>query len=192
MAEIGFEWLDGDDAEMLSEFAAPLVRDTYPYVDTELVERFIDENLSPDNIRRFMSEGQRYAYVVSEDVKTGFIAYSLDEGTFAIDKLYLGKESRGKGIGTKTMEALLEMAKTEKCGTVKLVVNEMNTVAVRLYTKMGFVSTGYAKEYYAPSLRMVKDIRNMYIRFLRIVIKSNTPRNTLIIQNSSHNNRCYD
>ncbi|MCQ2071045.1 MAG: GNAT family N-acetyltransferase, partial [archaeon] len=146
------------DTEGLSEFSEPLIMDTYAHLERSLVVNFYKDNLLPHRIKALMSEGHRYAYILFDGERAGFLSYYLEEETFFIDKLYLRTAFQRKGIGTATIDALVRMAKDEGCIKVELVANETNTPAINLYTKMGFVVTEHVKRYCSPTMNMVKTL----------------------------------
>lgn len=60
-----------------------------------------------------------------------------DIKTIYIDDLCVLEGIRGKGIGTKLYEAVLELAKREKCYNVTLNVWSLNESAMKFYEKCG-------------------------------------------------------
>lgn len=55
---------------------------------------------------------------------------------------------RGKGIGTKIVEALIEEGKNKNISGMTLEVRKSNLVAQNLYKKLGFVYSGIRPSYY--------------------------------------------
>jgi ribosomal protein S18 acetylase RimI-like enzyme len=55
-----------------------------------------------------------------------------------IDELYLEKEHRGKGIGRKVVEYVIEEAKKMNIAALHLEVEHQNITAAELYRKFGF------------------------------------------------------
>lgn len=74
--------------------------------------------------RLFSSEERGYGYV-SDDIPELGIA--------------LVKEARGKGLGTKLMNLIIEEAKRNGYKSLSLSVDVANTNAVNLYRKFGFI-----------------------------------------------------
>ena len=80
--------------------------------------------------RLFSSEERGYGYV-SDDIPELGIA--------------LVKEARGKGLGTKLMNSIIEEAKRNGYKSLSLSVDVANTNAVNLYRKFGFIELGGEK-----------------------------------------------
>lgn len=59
-----------------------------------------------------------------------------------ITGLYIGKEFRGLGLGTKLLKSAIEHIRTKNPHRIELTVDKDNTVANKLYKSVGFVSTG--------------------------------------------------
>ena len=58
-----------------------------------------------------------------------------------VDNVFVDENYRNKGLGTKLMEFVLELAKAEGVDSVELVVNSDNESAKRVYEKVGFEPT---------------------------------------------------
>lgn len=72
-----------------------------------------------------------------------------DEGH--ITNIAVHPEFRGAGIGSLLMEALIDIAYDSGITGMTLEVRRSNTVAIALYSKYGFVSSGLRKAYYADN-----------------------------------------
>ena len=55
-----------------------------------------------------------------------------------LDQLFITLEYRKKGIGTKILESIKEIAKTKGCTDLYLTVNQENENAIKVYEKFGF------------------------------------------------------
>ena len=55
-----------------------------------------------------------------------------------IDAICVDERYRGKGIGTKILENIKEIAKTKGCTDLYLTVNQENENAIKVYEKFGF------------------------------------------------------
>ena len=58
------------------------------------------------------------------------------------------KNKRNAGIGTKLLESLIRLAKSQKMSSITLEVNEKNIPAINLYKKFQFEQVGIRKKYY--------------------------------------------
>lgn len=73
----------------------------------------------------------------------------LDEGH--ITNVAVHKEYRGKKIGDKLVQALVELCKDNNIESMTLEVRVSNIVAQNLYKKYGFKMAGIRKEYYSDN-----------------------------------------
>lgn len=71
-----------------------------------------------------------------------------------IDNVKVSKNHQRKGVGTTLMEEAIKIAKNRKVDSIELVVNSDNTIAKRLYKKVGFKKTD--KEYFRLILNKKK------------------------------------
>ncbi|MCS3916687.1 ribosomal-protein-alanine N-acetyltransferase [Caldanaerobacter subterraneus subsp. tengcongensis MB4] len=89
-------------------------------------------------------------YIVAE-VDKKVVGYAgfwvvLDEGH--ITNIAVHPEYRGKGIGSRLMEGLIDLAKKNGITSMTLEVRESNLVAQNLYKKFGFKVLGRREGYY--------------------------------------------
>ena len=54
-----------------------------------------------------------------------------------IDAMIVDEDMRGKGIGTKLLEHVIDLAEENNCTGIRLTVNEENDSARKLYEKVG-------------------------------------------------------
>ena len=57
-------------------------------------------------------------------------------------------DKRNLGIGSILLVNLIQLANTYDCTSIFLEVNELNTAAIHLYEKYGFIRIGLRKKYY--------------------------------------------
>lgn len=86
----------------------------------------------------FIEQKKIAGYIIFEKV--------LDEGH--ITNLAVSKEYQRKGIASRLINKILDMARQEKIKQVFLEVRESNEAARKLYSKFGFVEIGKRKSYY--------------------------------------------
>ena len=140
----GFELriIGKEDAEELSELAYPLFREVYSDVPREVVDKFLDECQSPESIREQIGSGMVYAYVIVNGERVGYISYGIENGDMYLSKLYMFKEHRGSGIGSKVFDYLENLARSRGVTRIHLETNCRNEGALRFYERHGFVRTG--------------------------------------------------
>lgn len=71
-----------------------------------------------------------------------------------IDNVQVNKNQRRRGLGTTLMNEAIKIAKNRNVDSIELVVNSDNTIAKRLYEKVGFEKTN--KEHYRIILNKKK------------------------------------
>ena len=71
---------------------------------------------------------------------TYFYAYYTWIGkSMYMDDLYVKQDYRGKGIGTKLINKVIEKAKTDKCNKLRWQVAEWNKPAIDFYKNLGAI-----------------------------------------------------
>ncbi len=95
-----------------------------------------------------MKVEQHYFHILVVEDETGkiigfattFIAwYSWLGKSLYLDDLYIIEKYRGIGLGSKLMDAIIELAKEKRCKKVKWMVSKWNTEAIEFYKKKGAV-----------------------------------------------------
>jgi ribosomal protein S18 acetylase RimI-like enzyme len=77
---------------------------------------------------------------------------TISPGQLLMDGIAVHSDMRGKGIGTRLLQAVFEFARENKFSSVRLEVVDTNPGARRLYERMGFVET---KRERVPFLRNI-------------------------------------
>jgi ribosomal protein S18 acetylase RimI-like enzyme len=132
------------DEAVLAEFMRQLRED-----DPE--EGAFDEARSRPALRRLLVDpsvgrawllrldGQSVGYVVLT------FGFSLEYGgrDAFIDELFVARRFRGRGVGTKTLELVIDEARKLDAAILLLEVTQSNDHAKRLYRKVGFADRGH-------------------------------------------------
>ena len=85
---------------------------------------------------------------IENNISIGYLEYSLIYDRIEIDNIFVEKEHRGKGIGTKLLEYIINYSKNNKIINITLEVRASNTIAQNLYKKKGFIEVAIRKYYY--------------------------------------------
>lgn len=88
-----------------------------------------------------------FVALIDEVIVGVSLAFPTMEQTFCIHKIFVAKELRSQGIGTKLMRALLDKIDNSKALSF-LTVDPRNQNALKMYEKLGFVDRKFIKEYY--------------------------------------------
>ncbi|HAA2534742.1 GNAT family N-acetyltransferase [Listeria monocytogenes] len=104
---------------------------------------------SQDSFNKLLYDGittpNEYLYSIISGEKIGYIWFHVDEtrsGKHAfIYDFVIFEAFRGKGFGTKTLEALYALAKEMQITKIELHVFAHNQTAIGLYNKVGFQNT---------------------------------------------------
>lgn len=98
-------------------------------------------------------------YIIDNEV-IATLKYSLIYERMEIDNIFVNVEYRGKGIATKLMKYLINMAYSKKVDNITLEVRKSNNIAIHLYTKFGFEEVAIRKYYYGDedAILMIKKV----------------------------------
>jgi len=104
----------------------------------------------PWSVVSIIHEIEHSIFLVAMDLADNIVGYVsmrhiMDEGH--INNIAVSKEYRNQGIGSKLMDALLEIAQPN-IKALTLEVRASNKNAIYLYQKYGFIIEGYRKNYY--------------------------------------------
>ena len=97
-----------------------------------MVENFQSENAIKNQIA---NEHYTYYYIIKNNEKAGYFGLSDKEGYLFLSKIYISKEFRHKGLGTKAFEKIKKIAGGRK---IRLTVNKQNINSINAYKKWGF------------------------------------------------------
>lgn len=97
-----------------------------------------------------LTKNKMAIYIVAKEneniIGYGGMWHVINEGH--ITNVAVKKEYRGKGIGSKIIEALINIAKEKEMIGITLEVRTSNNIAQSIYKKNGFIMEGIRKEYY--------------------------------------------
>jgi RimJ/RimL family protein N-acetyltransferase len=153
-----------EDAPELSEYLHPIWHEVFdPLMPWDEAEYIFRAWTTPDAIVRAMSEGYEFGYVMHEGQSLGLYSYRIQEdGRFYINKLYLEKGSRGKGLGSAAIAKMFDIARSNGCHEAYLNVYYRNETAIKAYERAGMtgyrykesIGGGYYRDDYIMSVRL--------------------------------------
>ena len=144
---------DEDLAQRISGLAYRIWHECYEGVVThEQVDYMLNSYHSPDAILEEMAEGYEYIVLRDSGKDIGYCGFHNEGDRIYIGKLYLLKEYRGKGYGSRMFDIIDRYAKANGVDKEYLRVNKGNPT-VDIYKKKGFII----------SEAVVKDIGNGFV-----------------------------
>lgn len=90
----------------------------------------------------------RIALVIEEEQVVGFIVARALGEEWEIENVAVAGQARRRGLGTRLLGELLDLARNSGARAVFLEVRESNLAARALYEKWAFVESGRRKGYY--------------------------------------------
>ncbi len=122
----------------LSAVATAIVRDYYdPLLGKAQNDYMLEKFQSEHAIAEQLAEGYRYYLVRDEGRDAGFMGFYPKPGSMYLSKLYLDRDSRGRGLGRRMLDFVVSQARAENLPAVTLNVNKYNDT-VQIYEAMGF------------------------------------------------------
>src|SRR4051812_49086781 len=95
------------------------------------------------------TDWRRIALAIEETEKLqGFLVAQTVGGEWEIENVAIAADARRRGLGTRLVGALLDMARAHGATAVFLEVRESNHAARALYGKWAFLESGRRKGYY--------------------------------------------
>ena len=93
-------------------------------------------------------ENSRFFVAIIKNEVLGYIGANNVLGEVYIDNIAVFSNFRGLGVATTLLNHLISVSKEENCDLVTLEVRESNTIARKLYEKLGFKNVGVRKNFY--------------------------------------------
>lgn len=101
---------------------------------------FVRKFQTVDAIQQQIKNGYEYYILYNEEETVGYLGIQIgfSEPKMVLSKLYIRKDFRGLGFGTKAMEFIVNRANEIKVERIMLIVNRKNENAINLYKKHKF------------------------------------------------------
>ena len=84
--------------------------------------------------------------IYNNDIPVGFVMYGIeprDNNEYWIDRFMIDEKYQKNGYGKKALEIIIEKIKQDKThNKIKISTNPENSIAIKLYKKLGFYDTG--------------------------------------------------
>lgn len=101
-----------------------------------MVENFQSETAINKQIA---TDNYTYFYINYNKENIGYIGLSTKKDYLFLSKLYIKKDFRHKGLGTKSFDFIKEFTKNNNYNKIILTVNKYNSNTIAAYKKWGFI-----------------------------------------------------
>jgi ribosomal protein S18 acetylase RimI-like enzyme len=127
------------DFKTIAELSSIIWKEHYTdIIGYRQVNYMLKKYQSVEAIKDQIEEGALYYLITHQGSTVGYLSYYKKADCLFLSKIYILKESRGKGIGKKAMHYLETTAKHLGYKTLSLTVNKNNKETIKAYEKMGF------------------------------------------------------
>jgi O-acetyl-ADP-ribose deacetylase len=133
-----------DDMETTARLASTIWNEHYvPIIGKDQVTYMVDKFQSVEAIASQIKEADFEYYIIDHAFEpSGYIAIKPSGNELFLSKFYVLEHKRGKGLGKKGMEFILQRAKAHNAGCISLTVNKENSNSIKAYERMGFKNLG--------------------------------------------------
>ena len=140
------------DLNLLREIAVGTFTESFSDQNSEEdMQLYLEQNLSLDKLEREMSDTFSVFYLgYYNTVAVAYLKLNFDKSqtethkadSLEIERIYVRKEYKGRGIGKQFLGKAIEIAKKANLKNICLGVWEKNTEAIAFYRKHGFIAIG--------------------------------------------------
>lgn len=108
-----------------------------PIIGQEQVDYMLEKMYNKENLTLQIDVNKHQFYLIQDDNRClGFVSVStVNEKDYFLHKFYIHQHESNKGIGTDTLNALIQLIKPQ---TLTLTVNRQNYKSINFYFKNGF------------------------------------------------------
>lgn len=117
----------------------------------EIEKTFFDLKTNQSMLDSFDSENLYYFVMFLNDEIVGFLECSIVLDEAELFEIAIKKEFQGQKLSIELMNYFIDFCKEKNVSTIFLEVNTINSKAISLYEKFGFVRYGLRKKYYGDN-----------------------------------------
>lgn len=110
-----------------------------PIIGQSQVDYMLGKFQSEDAVREQIIEGYSYFIIKNDGKNCGYVAIQPQGDKLFLSKFYIHSNFRGKGLGRKTFDFVVEFARKLNLPKIKLTVNKYNDNSVAVYKKLGLI-----------------------------------------------------
>lgn len=127
------------EAREISKMANEIWHEYFPdIIGIKQTDYMIMKFQTEKKILEQMNTGYQYGFIFEKHEKIGYFAVNPEKDSLFISKIYIYKQFRGKGLGSRSIREILDIGKTLNMRRAYLTVNVNNSTACRTYEKNGF------------------------------------------------------
>lgn len=133
-----------NDIKIIEDLAYKIIPEFYSgIIPNEHNYFFVKKFQSANAILEQMKNGSEYYMLKIDNISIGYFGINIDteKQLMVLSKLYILKEHRAKGYGTKSLNFIIRRANDLGIIKIVLTVNKENENSIRLYQKNGFAIT---------------------------------------------------
>jgi len=141
-----------EDLNLLKDLGNKTFYETYAsMVSPETLDTYLKKSFSEERISDELNKtGSKFYFVYSDNELAGYLKINTapdqtsinDPESVEIERIYIKKEFKGKGLGKQLMNYAIKTAQVSGKRYIWLGVWEKNPDAVSFYTRMGFRTVG--------------------------------------------------
>ena len=137
---LSFKEADKNELDKLADLASRIWHEFFPIILSDeqidyMVEKFQSKNAMHSQVEH---ENYKYYFIIINNEISGYFGISFKDDYLFLSKLYLKKEFRHKGFGSKAFEKIKSIAKENNYKKIVLTVNKYNSNTIKAYLKYGF------------------------------------------------------
>ena len=117
----------------------------------EIEKTFFDLKTNQSMLDSFDSENLYYFVMFLNDEIVGFLECSIVLDEAELFEIAIKKEFQGQKLSIELMNYFIDFCKEKNVSSIFLEVNTINSKAISLYEKFGFVRYGLRKKYYGDN-----------------------------------------
>ena len=141
-----------DDLKTLLEISYETFVDAFQSMNVkETMDKYVEEAFNMEKLEEELgNKDSRFFFLYADDELAGYLKINEapaqtdvnDSHSIEVERIYVKKEFKGKGLGRQLMNYAIQLAKEMKKNYVWLGVWEKNIDAITFYKKLGFYEVG--------------------------------------------------
>lgn len=108
-----------------------------PIIGQAQVDYMLENFQSEKAVSEQIKDGYLYFLIKSDGENCGYLAIQPQGDKLFLSKFYIHSDFRGRGLGRKTFDFVVEFARKLNLPKIKLTVNKYNDNSVAVYKKLG-------------------------------------------------------